>query len=124
MCVWHPGAGEKASHQLCAHARVLHYDPVEARNLAEGVSEPGKFSFLDWPVVGRGDGVDYRESGAVGPGWAGSVLPMCAPSAAQGWTSDGRPCVNMDHDDDDEDPGQEDEEAAVEERFHLAEVRG
>lgn len=124
VCVLHPRAGEKAHHQLRAHTRVLHYYPVEARNLAEGVSEPGKFSFLDWPVVGRGDGVDYLESGTIGPRKSGSVMLLCAPSAAQDWTSDGCPLgVNIDHDDDDEDPGQEDEEAAVEERFHFAEVR-
>lgn len=116
VCVWHAAPGQEARHQLRARRRVLHYDPVEPGHLAEGVGQTGQLCFLHRTRVSRGDGVDNWQGGLV----LGASYPRCAgpgrPLRSAGPTgcwSPNRPfTVDIDHDDDNKDPGQQDEEAA------------
>lgn len=116
VCVRHAAPGQKARHQLCARRRVLHYDPVETGHLAEGVGQTGQLSFLHRAGVSRSNGVDDRQGGLV----LGATYPRCAgpgrplrPASPSGCrTPDCSFTVDVDHDDDNKDPGQQDEEAA------------
>lgn len=137
---WHPGAleppgsehmqmgerhaapGQESRHQVGAHSRVLHYDPVEARQLAESVGESGELRFLHRTGVSRRDGVDNWQGRLV----LGATCPRCAgsdgPLRLAGPTGCRRPdrpfTVDINHNDDNKDPGQQDEEAAEKHRFH------
>lgn len=116
--VGHAAPREEARHQFRARRRVLHYDPVEAGHLAEGVGQPGELCLLHRTGVGRGDGVDNRQGGlvlAAANSWRAGPRRPLRPGAAPGGGSPDRPLtVDINHDDDDEDPGQQDEEAAEE----------
>ena len=116
VCVRHPALGQEARHQLRARRRVLHYDPVEAGHLAEGVGQTGQLRFLHRTGVSRSDGVDDRQGGlvlgATGSRCAGPGRPL-RPAGPSGCRSPDRSfTVDIDHDDDNKDPGQQDEEAA------------
>ena len=137
---WHPGAlepagsehmqvrerhaapGQEARHQVRARRGVLHHDPVEPGHLPEGVCQPGQLRFLHRTGVSRSDGVDDRQLGLIvgdtDPRRAGPGRPL-RPAGPSGRRSPDRPfTVDIDHDDDNEDPGQKDEEAAEEHWFH------
>lgn len=114
--VRHAAPGQEARHQLRARRRVLHYDPVEPGHLAESLCQAGQLRLLHRPGVRRGDGVDDRQSGlvlgAAGPRSAGPGRSLRLAGPAGPRSPDRLFTVDIDHDDDNEGPWQQDEEAA------------
>lgn len=110
----HSAPGQEARHQVRAHRGVLHYDPVEAGDLAESVSQAGQLRFLHRAGVGRCDSVDDRQGGLVpgSPRGPTSGRPLHSAATSCCWDPDRPFTVDIDHDDDYQDPGQQDEEAA------------
>lgn len=122
VCVRYTAPSQETCHHLCARRGVFHYDPVEPGHLAEGVGQAGQLRFLNRTRVRRGDGVDNRQGGLVlgtrrsrraGPG-----RPLRSAGTTDRWSPNRPFTVDVDHDDDNKDPGQQDEEAAEEHRFH------
>lgn len=71
MCVVEAGLPQQACDQRRSPLRVFNQDPVEIRNVQEGVGEASELSFLHWSAVGRCDDMDGRER--VGPWWWAGV---------------------------------------------------
>lgn len=88
---------------------------MEAGHLAKGVGQPGQLRFLHRTGVSRSDGVDNWQGGLIlgaDPGCAGSGRPLRPGGPTGCWSPDRPFTVDINHDDDDKDPGQQDEEAA------------
>lgn len=122
-------ARQEARHELGAACGVLHYDPVEVRDLAESVGQSRELGFLHGAAVRGCDGVDERRRRRRG---AVERMDSCVPPrrAAQPGqvrvrrVAHGGPLrVDVDHDDDDQHPRKQDEKAAVEDGLHHGKVR-